>query len=635
MTVPRSVLGLPLDWNRIDDWLYSVPIFSGKEVSKSVIVKKCAEIKKLKDYSSDPGQDFWQSFPSRPLPTSPDCKVNVKNLADFLNSKKSLLLNSEVERANRCINYLVMGAPAFQKGSLPGCMVENASCTLKHGEYVNDTVAWWVKSGFACGPFKNPPLKNIRVNPMLAIDQGKKIRPVLNISEPKPLSYNSNVNEKMLEKVVMSTAKKFSYSAAECGYNSVMIKTDFVDAYKIIPCKIDDLRLQAFKWLNMFFIETRLIFGAKTAVANFDVFSNTIFTLANCNLKIPKRFFHRTLDHVPLVCPGHLNWCDDFLCQFKDICKSLNVDLADDCDKFEKAFSKSSYGKVLGIYFDLENLLWRFPEEQVDKTLVLIEQILNSNSANLLQMQKLLGRLNYVAQMMPFLRGFKFPLNDVLKQASNSNSIVQLSVQARKDLYVWANFLLDPEKWNPIAHMHYSPPLGHLTFISDASGKTVDRSGCGCIGLSYDELVCFAYQLIWARNLFLKCVDSKGAELCNKTVTLEMIGILIPFLVIPEKLCNQYIVSKVDNIGCYFGWVNKQTANDEMASIVIRSLHLISNYLSCIVHMEHLPRLSTREARMVDRMSRIETTTKGDRSLLDSFRYDPLPQCFVEWMENP
>jgi hypothetical protein len=320
--------------------------------------------------------------------------------------------------------------------------------------------------------------------------------------------------------------------------------------------------------------------------------------------------------------------------EFKNICKLLNVDLADDCEKFEKAFSKSSYGKVLGIYFDLENLVWKFPEEKVEKTLVIIEQTLNSNSVNLLHMQKLMGRLNYVAQMMLFLRGFKFPLNAVLKKVSNSDNSVRISDQARKDLYIWANFLLDPEKWNPIAHMHYSPPLGHLTFISDASGKTVDSSGCGCIGLSCDDIICFAYQLMWPRNLFLKCVDSKGAELCNKTVTLEMIGLLIPFLIIPNKLCNQYVVSKVDNIGCYFGWVNRQTANDEMASIIIRSLHLICSYLSCIVHVEHLPRLSTKEARMVDRMSRIETPTKGDRNVLNSFQYDPLPLCFVEWMQN-
>jgi hypothetical protein len=117
---------------------------------------------------------------------------------------------------------------------------------VKHGEHVTDAIAWWVKNGFACGPFKDPPLDGFRVNPIIAIDQGQKIRPVLNVSEPKPNSFNSNVDEQLLEKVNMSTAKRFSRAAVECGYDAVMIKTDFVDAYKMIPCEIKDLRLQGF-----------------------------------------------------------------------------------------------------------------------------------------------------------------------------------------------------------------------------------------------------------------------------------------------------------------------------------------------------------------------------------------------------
>ena len=59
----------------------------------------------------------------------------------------------------------------------------------------------WVKKGFASGPFDSPPLACFRVNPLIAIEQHGKIRPVLNVSEPAGRSFNDNVNKKGVEKV--------------------------------------------------------------------------------------------------------------------------------------------------------------------------------------------------------------------------------------------------------------------------------------------------------------------------------------------------------------------------------------------------------------------------------------------------
>jgi hypothetical protein len=104
-----------------------------------------------------------------------------------------------------------------------------------------------------------------------AINQGSKICPVLDVSAPKGASLNDNMDENKIEKVVMSSARKFSHSLFDCGKNAVMSKFDFVDAFKIIPAQIDDLKYQGFMWLGKFFIENRQIFGAKTSVANFDI----------------------------------------------------------------------------------------------------------------------------------------------------------------------------------------------------------------------------------------------------------------------------------------------------------------------------------------------------------------------------
>jgi hypothetical protein len=215
------------------------------------------------------------------------------------------------------------------------------------------------------------------------------------------------VDDLLLEKVYMSTARKFGFSVIDCGKSAIMCKTDFVDAYKIIPAQMQDLNIQGFMWLNRFFIETRQIFGARTAVANFDTFANTIKELAAVNLSIPSDFFHRTLDDIPLVCPSFSNWCKDFSSSMSKLCTDLNVPLAEECPLNEKAFVCQTQGKVLGIYFDTVKLAWKFPMEKKVKALKRIKFAFE-NGLSLKEMQELLGTLNDICQMCPFLRAFKF-----------------------------------------------------------------------------------------------------------------------------------------------------------------------------------------------------------------------------------
>ena len=112
-------------------------------------------------------------------------------------------------------------------------------------------------------------------------------------------------------------------------------------ARDLIRGKIFDLRLQGFSWLGKYFLECRQIFGAKTAVANFDIFGNTLLTISCAGQEFPKKLFHRTLDDVPFVAPAHKNWCETFTNCYKNVCDSVGVSLAPDCPKFEKAFSNT------------------------------------------------------------------------------------------------------------------------------------------------------------------------------------------------------------------------------------------------------------------------------------------------------
>ena len=181
-------------------------------------------------------------------------------MESMIESMKHKMTSHQYERSKRAVIYLREGAPAFQIEELPSCYVKNAAVTIKYGQQITENIATWVKDGYAAGPFDSPPCAKFRVNPIIAIVQPSKVRPVLNVSAPESISFNSNVDEYETEKVKMATAKKFGENLLEWGYDSIMSKMDLISAYKQVPSKITDLRLQGFSWLGKYFVETRQIF---------------------------------------------------------------------------------------------------------------------------------------------------------------------------------------------------------------------------------------------------------------------------------------------------------------------------------------------------------------------------------------
>ena len=635
----RSDLGIPNDWSRTESWLsFREKV---KKIAKEVITKKAlknSEIPELDDYEKPQSKEFWSIFPKNY--DSSKCK-NLKRairLKKRLISIKDKISDASFRRGMKTVEYLTNGAPACQIKELPGCMVKNANTSFRNGRIVTDNIATWAKEGVICGPYDCPPFKKFRSNCLMGIEQHDKVRIVLNVSLPESLSFNSNIKEEKMEKVKMSSARLFGFSVKKAGKNAVMSKFDLKDAYKNMPCEEKDHRLQGFRWLDKYFFECTQIFGARTAVANFDIMGNTLKTIALQSCSIPSDLVHRQLDDVPVVGPCSKDWCQEFTKSYEKTCAEMLISIAPDCPKMEKAFKNSTYGKVLGINFDTKNLCWNLPYEKRERAISAICDALDSETS-LLQMQKLMGRLNDISLMCPFLQGFKKPLLNDLKRTHSSDKPIILSEQSKKDLLVWAGMLLDKNEWIPIPSEPCAETVAHKTFTSDAAGEAAGCTDCNTpgaasIGFDEDGIFIMAKRIIWPQGMMNK-KDSKGVRLGDKSTTLEIIGVLLPLLLIPEKLKNQHLVFKVDNIACIYGWENRAMKGDIMASIIVRAIHLISCYLGSTIHMYHLPRKSDFESNMVDRMTREKTLSFQDRKLLNSFRNLKIPSFFMDWLSYP
>jgi hypothetical protein len=111
--------------------------------------------------------------------------------------------------------------------------------------------------------------------------------------------------------------------------------------------------------------------------------------------------------------------------------------------------------------------------------------------------------------------------------------------------------------------------------------------------------------------------------------------VMLPLLTVPHLLRGREICLFVDNIAVVYGWQNRGVKNDLSASILIRALHTIAAFLGCHVHVLHLSRMSTPNARLADRLSRRQTTTHIDSRRVRQALKPSLPPSLSRWMARP
>jgi hypothetical protein len=628
----RRRAGLPEDWEAVERWATDTPPFFTAFTPE----KKSSNEQKIN--STKMSSKFWREFPKRSLPSKPTTKVKIKALEKMIKKHKGTWTEEEKTKARMAIDSLKNGAPAHQVNHLPAMKQKNAPSAYENADKFTEALSGWVSDGVVAGPFKSPPVSEFRANCLMAVVRKEKVRPVVNLSSPKNKSFNSNVDKPAVTKVRMASAAQVGQSILAAGKGSRLTKMDMKDAYKLVPARVEDFRLQGFEWLGRLFIDTQQVFGAATAAANFDALASTVLKLVEGEMGSTDAVFHRTLDDAACVAPAGSAAARDFAAVYRRIADEINIQLAPECEEKEKAFTDSTWGTVLGIVFDTEILCWRMPQHKVEELLVDAGNFIKAGAVCLEETQKLAGKINHLAQMLTFLKAFRRPLNDLLGEFGEDEDILlPVSSQLVADLNLCANAALAAMNWLPIPVEDEAPPLDAWKFVSDAAGglSADEWAGVASVGLTESgKGVWFLARGIWPSSVY-NAKDEKGARMAAKMTTLESVGLLLPFLSVPEVLAGQHVVLGVDNIGVVFGWENGGCKGDAWASSLIRALHVVAAYLGCTVYVRHVPRMSSAAAIMADSLTRSSTATAAVWAQAAGAATYSEPQPLWEWLREP
>ena len=588
--ITRRRLGLPAEWHVVQGWIEDSKVVaeSVPEVDTLFDVKN-PEIPVLKSYEKDPGKNFWKIFPKF-YPEKPEASVKKGKLQSYIQKCWFSWTRAQKGTALKAMRRVAGKEKVILKHELKEIKVKNAKSAFENGLHMTDAICGWVKKKFVAGPFKKAPLRSFRVNPLMAAVQKTKVRPIMNLSSPKGRSFNDAVDDFSLEKLKMSTPKKFAESIVKCGEGAVIAKSDIKDAYKLIPNAMEQWRLYGFEWLGKTFFDSRTVFGSKAAPAHFDALPETIVNVVCCLEDIPKKYVHRQLDDVPVVSPKGSGLTERFVKKYDEVCQKLGVPLAEECPNHEKSFGPSTFGTVLGINFDTSLMEWSISAEKESSLQKTIDEFLAKKVCSLKEVQKLLGKLANFAQMSDFLRSYKFNILWLLRKFDGLETERKLiSQELKDDLWVWKKVISEARNGIPIRDIFDEPPLFPKTYVSDAAGAAFEWENGTCKNVTekgdrgvasvghMDGKVKSVALLRWPEKLLTCAKNRNGKFFGSLSGTLEAVGLLLPFLTEPKVLRGQHVLLEVDNNSVVYAWEKKHGKIDFELTLLIRCLVILEN----------------------------------------------------------
>ena len=647
--IHREDLGLPSRWATIAFWLSLCNVSTLLEPVKiPEFSRKCPEIPKLRSYRQNPSNSFWKIFPKYRAHKGVKKRVKAGVLKRLVQKCWFFWDCHQRKIARQALKTVTEGAFTALNSLLPSIETKNAKSAFQHGLLLTDTIGHWVKNKMVAGPFDKPPFKNFRSNPLMAVQQKTKVRPILNLSAPKNFSFNDAVNEHRVRKLIMSSASLFAKALKRAGKGALMAKYDICDAYKQILGHPSQQAAFGFRWLGKYFYDLTTVFGSKSAPANFDSVLETVVNIVCTLAKVPRDIVHRQLDDVPVISPASTDLARNFADKYVEVCHQVGLPLADDCPKREKSFGIGTNGTVLGIDFDSITMTWKLPASKATGIVSIIDFFLTNKTCNLKEVQKLHGKLSDFAQMSEFMKGFRFQLSKLLGRFENCENTRRLIPSfLAEDLRIWKKAVLAAKNGMPIGLPPMGPPITAVKFISDAAGAAYhwadgkcanltepgDR-GVASVGFAGEDLF-FVGGLKWTFALMTKLRDSRGRLWGSKSSALECIGLVIPFVTRPELMRNKYVILYVDNISLIYAWEKKYCKNDEETSILIRCLHVLEAFLETKIFVEHVKRMSNDMAVLVDHLSRESSTTGTDLARISDLPWLSPGGALLSWISDP
>ena len=359
------------------------------------------------------------------------------------------------------LNSILYGVSIGFNGPHTPYTARNLPSALQHPEVVSSELQKEVEAGRVLGPFAERPLPNLRTSGLgAAPKKNGKWRVILHLSAP----HGTSVNDGILK-------EEFSlhYSSVDdavgllhtYGTGAIMAKIDLKSAFRMVPVRPADWDLVGMFWDGMYYVDTCLPFGLRSAPCLFNRFADALHWVLATNYQIDAVHY---LDDFLLVGAAGQQQCTSSVQVTLSVCERLGIPVA-----FEKLEGPSTQITFLGIVLDSEARRLSLPQDKLRDILQMVQSWLGRYKSTKRELLPLIGKLSFAAKVVPAGHLFLRRLIDLSTTVDRLHHHIRINSEARADLAWWARFL---PTWNGVA-MFLDPgwiSAETLNLFTDASG---------------------------------------------------------------------------------------------------------------------------------------------------------------------
>ena len=611
---------------------------------------------KLESYAPrDVPSSFWDRWQKLPLPEALAGNRSWIS-ADALRRVAARQGGIIDGRLTQVCHILEQGAEigCEGRGRLP-TIAQNSKKVLDHGDIICDVLQDWVSQGIAAGPLTWAEVQNqfgpdYTVNGMTTRPKPNgALRIIIDMSGPRdsdgsvpgwiwspslPGSVNSSIDTDQFP-ARMSSVKKFIRMLFEVGRGAVVCKIDWKDAYKHIHVCEKDIKLQFIQYAGRYFVELKLVFGAKSSPGIYDLVSDVFFVMALKEASFPRTLAAKHLDDILAVgVDDPADPVHKFFHAYINLAEEVGIRLPEvNVDK-TKVQSPQTTVTALGLEYDTVSWTVKCPEDKLGRLLQDLRRCLEEGSATAAELASLVGKILDKALLVV---GGRFNLSEILTLVvadSPPELVVKLSDLAREQLAWWFARLHSTAWVCGIRHPDEKlwPPAGAPIAYTDAAGGSLLNIRAGVGAVMPGGRWCY---FPWPAWLQAGLPGPEGTALNAQLQTLELVGPLLGMSSLPELCRNRPIVFKIDNMSAVYTWRKGYSNKDRLATTLVKALYDLSRFLNCSVFVQKIARCSTPEATAADCLS------KGDWD--EFFRLCPMsppgpariPRTLLRWLQAP
>ena len=383
--------------------------------------------------------EFWVTANREVRKTGkPNCRearIQVNSNWNFEYLEKALV---DFPDKNEILGFFKFGWPlnasdTAEQTKLPRNQKGACSNADAIGKFINKEI----NRGSIIGPFKKNPFgKSSRFSPLDTRPKkdSDDLRVIINLSHPfKSGSVNHSIDKDQFLgepiKLTYPTVEDLAKLVVLKGRGCLIFKRDLEAAYFQMKLDAGDIHLLGFMFDNKFYFFVTLSMGSRSS--------------CYCCQK--------TTDIISYIAAGDgneiVNYLDDLGgAEAPDLAKEAFENLAKIINNIgirespKKAVEPNTRVSFLGILIDSIELTLRITPDRLIEIKTLIESWLKKDKARLVELQSLLGKLNFACSTIRAGRVFVSRIINLLKEVK-PNQEIELSLEFKKDLNWWNKFM--------------------------------------------------------------------------------------------------------------------------------------------------------------------------------------------------